>query len=82
MIAFLDDLAVLEDDDAVSSTDSCQPMGDDEAGAVLQQPGKRLLDVGCAAGFFMQDAKNAGWEVQGIDIAKPALDFAKKEFRF
>lgn len=42
-------------------------------------PGKKLLDIGCAAGFFLQDARDAGWEVTGIDIAKPALDFAKKE---
>jgi SAM-dependent methyltransferase len=32
------------------------------------QPG-RLLDVGSAAGFFMDEARTAGWEVQGIDIS-------------
>lgn len=42
-------------------------------------PGNQLLDIGCAAGFFMQDARDSGWEPRGIDIAKPALDFARSE---
>ena len=28
------------------------------------QPGK-LLDVGCAAGFFLDEARKIGWQVQG-----------------
>jgi 2-polyprenyl-3-methyl-5-hydroxy-6-metoxy-1,4-benzoquinol methylase len=34
----------------------------------MTSPG-RLLDVGSAAGFFMDEAREAGWEVQGIDIS-------------
>lgn len=29
----------------------------------------RLLDVGCAAGYFMQQAARAGYEAHGIDLA-------------
>jgi SAM-dependent methyltransferase len=29
----------------------------------------RLLDVGAAAGFFMDEARRAGWEVWGIDVS-------------
>lgn len=29
----------------------------------------RLLDVGCAAGFFMDEARKAGWRVEGIDVS-------------
>ena len=32
----------------------------------------RLLDVGCATGYFMTIAKNLGWEVEGIEISKYA----------
>src|SRR5262249_36404199 len=33
-----------------------------------QAPG-RLLDVGCAAGFFIDEARQRGWEVAGIEIS-------------
>lgn len=29
----------------------------------------RLLDVGSAAGFFMDEARSAGWDPQGIDVS-------------
>jgi 2-polyprenyl-3-methyl-5-hydroxy-6-metoxy-1,4-benzoquinol methylase len=29
----------------------------------------RLLDVGAAAGFFMDEARRAGWSVQGVDVS-------------
>jgi SAM-dependent methyltransferase len=29
----------------------------------------RLLDVGAAAGFFMDEARTAGWSVEGIDVS-------------
>jgi 2-polyprenyl-3-methyl-5-hydroxy-6-metoxy-1,4-benzoquinol methylase len=32
-------------------------------------PGGRLLDLGCAAGYFMQRAQRAGFETHGIDLA-------------
>ncbi len=32
-------------------------------------PVGRLLDVGCAAGFFMDEARKAGWQVEGIDVS-------------
>jgi 2-polyprenyl-3-methyl-5-hydroxy-6-metoxy-1,4-benzoquinol methylase len=35
----------------------------------LRFPG-RLLDVGAAAGFFMDEARNAGWQVEGIDVSQ------------
>jgi 2-polyprenyl-3-methyl-5-hydroxy-6-metoxy-1,4-benzoquinol methylase len=30
----------------------------------------RLLDVGAAAGFFMDEARKAGWDAKGIDISR------------
>jgi SAM-dependent methyltransferase len=29
----------------------------------------RLLDIGCAAGFFLDEARQAGWEVMGVDCS-------------
>lgn len=38
----------------------------------------RLLDVGCAFGFFMDTAKKRGWDVCGIDISRLACEHARK----
>jgi 2-polyprenyl-3-methyl-5-hydroxy-6-metoxy-1,4-benzoquinol methylase len=38
----------------------------------------RILDVGCATGFFLELAKKRGWEVYGTDLSKFACNYAKK----
>lgn len=40
----------------------------------------RLLDVGCAYGFFLEVAKERGFHVQGVDIAVVAVDYARSVF--
>ncbi len=37
----------------------------------------RLLDVGCAAGFFLDVARDVGFETHGIDVAVPMLAHAR-----
>jgi SAM-dependent methyltransferase len=49
--------------------------------AVLQMiaaeaPGRRLLEVGCGAGFFLKAAERAGWQVEGIELSPEASRFA------
>jgi hypothetical protein len=39
-------------------------------------PGRRLLDVGASAGFFLEDARARGWEVSGIEASQWAVDRA------
>jgi 2-polyprenyl-3-methyl-5-hydroxy-6-metoxy-1,4-benzoquinol methylase len=36
-----------------------------------------LLEVGCAAGFFLKVAKEDGWTVKGIEIMTPAVEYAQ-----
>ena len=42
--------------------------------------GRRLLDIGCATGIFMQAAQNRGFTVYGIDASAYAVAQAKKTF--
>ncbi len=37
------------------------------------------LDIGCAAGYFVQYMQNRGWTARGIDISQECVAFAKKQ---
>jgi SAM-dependent methyltransferase len=39
----------------------------------------RLFDVGAAAGFFMDEARRAGWSVQGADVSPTMSGFGRDE---
>lgn len=43
----------------------------------FRAPG-RLLDVGAAAGFFLDEARRRGWEVRGVDVSEPMSDWARE----
>ncbi|MBN2251417.1 MAG: class I SAM-dependent methyltransferase [Candidatus Altiarchaeota archaeon] len=40
----------------------------------------KLLDVGCAAGFFLKVAKDAGWDVKGVEPNKWLGDYGRGKF--
>ena len=39
----------------------------------------RLLDIGCAAGFFLDEARKAGWDVYGVDLCEWGVEHARKK---
>lgn len=43
------------------------------------RPGS-LLDVGCAAGFLLDEARRGGWKVAGVDLSPFARDVARRRF--
>ena len=40
-------------------------------------PGRRLLDVGCAAGWLLRHAMERGWQARGVELSESAARFAK-----
>jgi SAM-dependent methyltransferase len=43
------------------------------------RPGTRLFDVGCAAGFFLDEARKLGLEVSGCDVSVPMVAHARQQ---
>lgn len=43
-----------------------------------QTGSKRLLDIGCGSGGFLDLAKAAGWDVEGLDFDQLAVDTARQ----
>lgn len=39
--------------------------------------GKRLLEIGCGGGYFLQHMKRAGYSVTGLELYRGLVDFAK-----
>jgi len=44
------------------------------------RPSGRLLEVGCAAGSFLNYARRAGYEVEGVDVSEWAAGAAREQF--
>lgn len=38
--------------------------------------GRRLLEIGCGAGFFLKAAERAGWQVTGVELSEEGARFA------
>jgi 2-polyprenyl-3-methyl-5-hydroxy-6-metoxy-1,4-benzoquinol methylase len=46
----------------------------------VQAPeGKRLLEIGCAYGFFLSVARTSFREIEGLDVSEDAVQYATKE---
>jgi 2-polyprenyl-3-methyl-5-hydroxy-6-metoxy-1,4-benzoquinol methylase len=40
----------------------------------------RLLDVGCAAGFLLDELRRRGWDVHGVELSADLCRYARSEF--
>lgn len=40
-----------------------------------------LLDIGCGAGFFLDEANKKGWQIAGIDMSKRLVKYASKHLK-
>ncbi|OGS01803.1 MAG: hypothetical protein A3G41_04255 [Elusimicrobia bacterium RIFCSPLOWO2_12_FULL_59_9] len=43
-------------------------------------PVGRLLELGCAQGYFLWEAQKRGWKVTGIDVSKEAIGEGRRKF--
>ncbi len=46
----------------------------------FRPPPGRLLEIGAAAGYALDEARNAGWDTQGLEISPSAARFARERF--
>lgn len=42
------------------------------------RPPGRMLDVGCALGYFADEARRIGWEVEGVEVSEWAAERARR----
>ena len=40
-------------------------------------PKGKLLDIGCGFGFFLNAARKFNWQVSGVELSKPAVQYAQ-----
>jgi SAM-dependent methyltransferase len=45
----------------------------------FKKPG-RILDIGCASGIFLNEARKLGWEPYGVELSSWAVNYAKENF--
>lgn len=45
----------------------------------LRAPGK-LVELGCAAGYFLEAARRQGWDCTGVELSDYAADFARQQY--
>lgn len=48
--------------------------------SISGQTNGSILDVGCATGLFINEMKEAGWKVYGVEPISNAAEYARKEF--
>lgn len=44
--------------------------------------GKKILDIGCGYGFFLNEMRVRGWDVKGLEVSKTGRDFAQNRWNF
>lgn len=49
--------------------------------SMAKAKGLRLLDIGCSSGLFLNEAREAGFEVQGAELSPDTAAFAGEHFR-
>jgi 2-polyprenyl-3-methyl-5-hydroxy-6-metoxy-1,4-benzoquinol methylase len=67
----------------MSKKDAFDPISTKRYEELLQKfessvSGKRLLDVGCGIGHFVETAIDYGWKAEGLELSAPAVDFAAR----
>lgn len=39
----------------------------------------KILDIGCGYGFFLEEMHKRGWQVEGVELSKPAAEIARQK---
>lgn len=69
----------------IGEEDSFSKMKKDKFKKLLKDVAKyrksgKLLDIGCGPGYLMEEAKELGFDVYGVEVGEKAADIAKNKF--
>ncbi len=79
---FLDEYRAVYGLDYVEDAPNIRRIARERLGMIERfRPGGSLLDVGCAAGFLLDEARGRGWAVQGVEVSRYASAYARDVLR-
>lgn len=67
-------------DELLAQYDATIAQYEREIGVTPGGPRGTLFELGSAGGFFLEAGRRRGWTVRGVELSRPAAEYARREF--